>query len=172
MLFGGGPEPKFAFVFSKRGLPRDVGAERPKCPAPERTFGAFKLVGRLWRPKNLCGFRILVVFRGFYGNARNKACESNEADGYQMVAAPPLMHRKGHAGPRDQQRHQNDHGCCFVCAPSRGGVDERAFHLLLNALHRAGADPALARDLAYAFPATQLHLSSAASTFCRAFCPV
>ena len=78
-------------------------------PAPEQTFGAFKLVGRLRLLENLCGFRILVVLRGFYGNARNKACESNEADRYQMVAAPPLMHRKGHAGPRDQQRHQNDH---------------------------------------------------------------
>jgi len=86
------------------------GAERPKCPAPEQTFGAFKLVGRLRLPENLCGFRILV--RGFYGNAGNKACESNEADRYQMVAAPPLMHRKGHAGPRDQQRHQNDHAIC------------------------------------------------------------
>ena len=69
--------------------------ERPKCPAPENKFGAFKLVGRLRLPENLCGFRILVVLRGFYGNARNKACESNEADRYQMIAAPPLMHRKG-----------------------------------------------------------------------------
>jgi len=104
------------------------GAERPKCPAPEQTFGAFKLVRRLRLPENLCGFRILVVFRGFYGNARNKACESNEADRYQMVAAPPLMHRKGHAGPHDQQRHQDNHGCCFICAlsASRGGADERA----------------------------------------------
>jgi len=78
------------------------GAERPKCPAPEQAFGAFKLVGRLRLPENLCGFRILVVLRGFYGNARNKACESNEADRCQMVAALPLMHREGHAGPRDQ----------------------------------------------------------------------
>jgi hypothetical protein len=106
--------------------------ERPKCPAPEQTFGAFKLVGRLRLPENLCGFRILVVLRGFYGNARNKACKSNEADRYQMIATPPLMHRKGHAGPRDQQRHQDDHGCCFICAPSRGHDDERAFHLLLK----------------------------------------
>ena len=36
------------------------------------------------------------------------------------------MHRKGHAGTRDQQRHQDNHGCCFICAPSRGGADERA----------------------------------------------
>ena len=76
-------------------------------PRTKQTFGAFKLVGRLRLPKNLCGFRILVVLRGFYGNARNKACESNEADRYQMVAAPPLI--KGHAGPRDQKCHQNDH---------------------------------------------------------------
>ena len=76
-----------------------------------------------------------------------------------MVAAPPLTHRKGHAGPRDQQRHQNDHAICelrcvyVICAASasRGHADERAFHLLLNALHRAGADAALARDLAHAF---------------------
>jgi hypothetical protein len=53
------------------------------------------------------GCRILVVLRGFYGNARRKACESNEADRYQMIAAPPLMHRKGHAGSGDQQRHQD-----------------------------------------------------------------
>ena len=57
----------------------------------------------------ICGFRILVVLCGFYGNARHKACESNEADCYQMIAAPPLMHRKGHAGSGDQQRHQDDH---------------------------------------------------------------
>ena len=50
----------------------------------------------------------------------------------------------------------------FVCAPSasRGRADEKAFHLLFNALHRAGADAALARDLAYAFAATQLHLDA------------
>jgi hypothetical protein len=37
-----------------------------------------------------------------------------------MVAAPPLMHRKGHAGPRDQQRRQNDHAsvkCGAHCNP-------------------------------------------------------
>ena len=70
------------------------------------------LVGHLWLSENLCGFRILVVLRGFYGNARNKACESDEADRYQMIAAPPLMHRKGHAGPRDQQCHEDDHAIC------------------------------------------------------------
>src|SRR6516165_12217231 len=73
----------------------------------------------LWLPHSGCSSRL-------YGNARNKACESNEADRYQMVAAPPLMHRKGHAGPHDQQRHQDNHGYCFICAPSRGGADERA----------------------------------------------
>ena len=36
----------------------------------------------------------------------------------------------------------------FICvlSASRGHVDERAFHLLLNALHRASADAALPRD--------------------------
>ena len=41
----------------------------------------------LWLPENRCGFRVLVVLRCFYGDARNKACESNEADRYQMIAA-------------------------------------------------------------------------------------
>jgi len=97
---------KFAFVFVTGFGPES------RATKSSATFGAFKLVGRLRLPENLCGFRILVVLRGFYGNARNKACESNEADRYQMVAAPPLMHRKGHAGPRDQQRHQNVHAIC------------------------------------------------------------
>src|SRR5215472_2873079 len=90
----------FAF-FSKwlAGLP---GAERPKCPAPEQTFGAFKLVGRLRLPENLCGFRVLVVLGGLYGSARNQACESNKADGHHVMATPPLMYRKGHAYPGDQ----------------------------------------------------------------------
>src|SRR5215469_15530449 len=50
----------------------------------------------------------------------------------------------------------------FICVPSasRGHADERAFHLLLNALHRAGADAALARDLAYAFAGAQLRLDA------------
>ena len=50
----------------------------------------------------------------------------------------------------------------FICVPSasRGHADERAFHLLLNALHRAGADAALARDLAHAFAGAQLRLDS------------
>jgi hypothetical protein len=96
-------------------------------PLPEQTFDAFKLIGRL-RPKNLCGFRIVVVLCGFYGNTGHKPCESNETDRYHVMAAPPLMHRKGHAGPHDQQRHQDNHGCCFICAlsASRGGADERA----------------------------------------------
>jgi len=99
--------PTLLFVF-QNGLLACEG-RAPKRSAPEQTFGAFKLVGRLRLPQNLCGFRILIVLSRFYGNARNKAGESNEADRYQMVAAPPLMHREGHAGPRGQQRHQNDH---------------------------------------------------------------
>ena len=115
--------------------------------------------------ENLCGFRALVVLRGFYGNARHKACESNKADRYHVMAAPPLMHRKGHAGSGDQQRHQDDHGfgrCRFTCAPSasRDHADERAFHLLLNALHRASADAALTRDLAHALAGAQLRLDA------------
>jgi hypothetical protein len=38
---------------------------------------------------------------------------------------------------------------------------ERAFHLLLNALHRTSADGTLARDLAYALAATQVCLDAA-----------
>jgi hypothetical protein len=64
------------------------------------------LVGHLWLSENLCGFRILILLHGFYGNARHKPCESNEADRYQVIAAPPLMHRKGHAGSRDQRCYQ------------------------------------------------------------------
>ena len=59
---------------------------------------------------DLCGFRIVVVLGGFYSNARRKACESNKADRYHVMAAPPLMHRKGHAGSGEQQRHEDDHG--------------------------------------------------------------
>src|SRR6516225_4358743 len=81
------------------------------------------------------------------------------------MAAPPLMHRKGHAGSGDQQRHQDDHGfgrCRFICAPlaSRDCADERAFHLLLNALHRTSADAALTRDLAHALAEAQLSLDA------------
>src|SRR5215471_4667681 len=49
-----------------------------------------------------------------------------------------------------------------TCAPSvsRDRADERAFHLLLNALHRTSADATLARDLAYAFAATQMRLDA------------
>src|SRR5262245_39516656 len=43
-------------------------------------------------------------------------------------------------------------------AASRDRADERAFHLLLNALHRAGADAQLACDLAHALAATQMPL--------------
>jgi hypothetical protein len=66
----------------------------------------------LWLSYNLCGFRILVVLGGFYGSARDQACESNKADRHHVVAAPPLMHGKGHAGSRDQQCHQDDHAIC------------------------------------------------------------
>jgi hypothetical protein len=121
-----------------------------------------------WRrllPKNLCGFRILVVLGGLYSNARHKQCESDEANRYQVIAAPPLMHCEGHAGSRDQQRHQDDHGFGrrrFICAASasRDCADERAIHLLPNALHRACADAALTRDLAHAFAATRMRLDA------------
>ena len=81
---------------------------------------------------------------------------------------PLIKHRKGHAGPRHQQRHKNDHAVCellcvyVICAASasRGHADERAFHLLLNALHRAGADAALARDLAHARAGAQVRLDA------------
>ena len=81
------------------------------------------------------------------------------------MTAPPLMHRKGHAGSDDQQRHQDDHGfrrCRFTYAPStsRGHADERAIHLLPNALHCACADAALTRDLAHAFAATRMRLDA------------
>src|SRR5262249_24381242 len=119
----------------------------------------------LWLPENLCGFRLLVVLGGFYGNARNQTCESNKADRYQVIAAPPLMHRKGHAGSRDQQRHQDDHDigrCRFIFAPStsRDRTDERAIHLLPNALHCASADAALTRDLAHALAEAQLSMDA------------
>jgi len=52
-------------------------------------------------PENLCGFRIVVVLCGFYGNTRHKPCESNETDRYHVMAAPPLVHRKGHAESGD-----------------------------------------------------------------------
>ena len=67
---------------------------------------------------NRCGFRVLVVLGGLYGNTRYKACESNEADRHHVIAARPLVHRKGYADSRDQQRHQDDHGCRFICALS------------------------------------------------------
>src|SRR5215471_17347373 len=49
-----------------------------------------------------------------------------------------------------------------TCAPSasRDRADERAFHLLLNALHRTSADAALTRDLAHAFAGAQLRLDA------------
>jgi hypothetical protein len=62
-------------------------------------------------------------------------------------------------------------------APSalRDRTDERAFHLLLDALHRAGPDAAITRDLAYAFAATQLPASLTCEYVLlstRAFSPV
>jgi hypothetical protein len=52
--------------------------------------------------------------------------------------------------------------CAVICDAShlRSHAVERAFHLLLNALHGTSADAALTRDLAYAFPATQMHLDA------------
>ena len=107
--------------------------------------------------KNLRGFPILIVLCGFYGNTGHKPCESNKTDRYHVMAAPPLVHRKGHACSRDQQRHQDDHGCRFICArsASRGHVGERACHFLLNALHGGGADANLAGDLEDAFTGMQ-----------------
>jgi hypothetical protein len=46
-------------------------------------------------------FPILVVLCGFYGNTGHKPCESNETDRYHVMAAPPLVHRKGHAESGD-----------------------------------------------------------------------
>jgi hypothetical protein len=43
---------------------------------------------------------------------------------------------------------------------SRERAGERACHLLLNALHRAGANATLARDLAHAFAGAQLRLDA------------
>ena len=37
-------------------------------------------------PEDLCGFRILVVLGGLYGNARHNQCKSNEADCHHMMA--------------------------------------------------------------------------------------
>jgi hypothetical protein len=54
----------FAFVFFSMRACRLAEAERPKCPAPEQTFDAFKLIERLRLLENLCGFRILVVLGG------------------------------------------------------------------------------------------------------------
>jgi hypothetical protein len=53
------------------------------------------------------------------------------------------------------------HVAAFICASaSRGRVGERASQILLDALHRAGADAQLTRDLAYAFAATQMRLDT------------
>jgi hypothetical protein len=45
-------------------------------------------------------------------NTRHNQSDSNEADRYQVMAAPSLVHGNGHAGHRDKQRHQDDHGIC------------------------------------------------------------
>src|SRR5215470_1372714 len=118
----------------------------------------------------MCGVPIwdlwfLVVLCGFYGNARHKACESNKADRYHVMAAPPLMHCKAHAGSGDQQRHQDDHGfgrCRFTCAPSASCdcADERAVHLIRNTLHGAVADANFAGDLDDAHTSAQTLLDA------------
>jgi hypothetical protein len=58
----------------------------------------------------------------------------------------------------------------FICAlsASRGHVGERAFHLLFNALHCAGADADLARGGVDALPGAQLSLD----TFARLYGPL
>ena len=56
----------------------------------------------LWLLENLCGLRILVVLGRFYGNASHNQRKSDEADGHHVMAVPPLMHRKGHAGPGER----------------------------------------------------------------------
>ena len=112
--------------------------------------------GGLQLPQDLYGFVVLVVLRGLHGSARHNQCESDEGNRHDVIAAPPLLHRKGHAGSRDQQRRRGDHGCRFTCAPqaSRGHAVERALHRLVDALHRAGADAQLACDLSHALAVT------------------
>src|SRR5215469_4005042 len=50
----------------------------------------------------------------------------------------------------------------FICAPSasRGHADERAFHLLPDALNGAAADATLAGNLQHAFAGAQLSLDA------------
>jgi hypothetical protein len=99
---------------------------------------------RLWLPENLCGFPILVALCGFYGNSRHNQCKSNEADCHRMMAAPPLMHRKGHAGSCDQQRHQDDHGfwrCRFNSF--RKGAPNAKFAFLIRLVGRSPGSRAL-----------------------------
>jgi hypothetical protein len=45
-----------------------------------------------------------LLFAAFYGNAGHNQCKSNQTDRYHVLAMPPLMHGKGHAGCGDQQR--------------------------------------------------------------------
>jgi len=54
--------------------------------------------GGLRLPQNYCGFGILVVLGGLNGNACHDQCESDEANRHHVLAKPPLMHRKTHAG--------------------------------------------------------------------------
>src|SRR6516165_4167172 len=84
-----------------------------------------ELVGRLRLPENLCGFRILVVLRGFYGNARNKACESNEADRYHAMAAPHrAIAERGHApeGVAHEVEQTKRRDVAVVAAVPSGGA--------------------------------------------------
>jgi hypothetical protein len=50
------------------------------------------------------GGRALIIIQSriqYRRNARDQACESNKADRYQVIATPPLVHRKGHAESGD-----------------------------------------------------------------------
>jgi hypothetical protein len=57
---------------------------------------------------------------------------------------------------REHRRRHGRSGFIYAPSTSRGHADERAFHLLLDALHRASADAAFTRDLAYTYAATQV----------------
>jgi ELWxxDGT repeat protein len=65
--------------------------------------GANQGVGLLY-PGDLTVFNGEVLFRGQAGGFSDLWV----TDG-TVAGTHPLMHRKGHAGPRDQQRHQNEH---------------------------------------------------------------
>ena len=109
--------------------------------------------GGLRLPQNYCGFGIRVLLRGLHGNARHNQCESDEGNRHDVIAAPPLLHRKGHTRSCDQQRRKDDHGCRFTCAPStsRRRADEKAIHLPPDALNGAAANAQLAGNFQDAF---------------------